>query len=126
MSIVKSWKFWVLLAAVIFWARMPWLVSNNPSAHYNRPERALTIHPETGKPQTPDRNLELSLTHLIRGSTAAPAARRRNLRRRSFMAPPCVFVISRECERRPVDTGTMAGTCSGRSDGKLGGDVESS
>lgn len=29
MSMLKSWKFWVLLAAVIFWARMPWFVSNN-------------------------------------------------------------------------------------------------
>jgi branched-chain amino acid transport system permease protein len=29
MSMVKSWKFWVLLAAVIFWSCMPWLVSNN-------------------------------------------------------------------------------------------------
>ena len=51
----------------------PWLLSNNPSARYNRPERALTIHPGTGKPQVPDRNLDLSLVHLIRGSTAAPA-----------------------------------------------------
>ena len=50
----------------------PWVLSNNPSARYNRPERALTIHPETGKPHVPDRNLGLSLVHLTRGSTAAP------------------------------------------------------
>ena len=50
----------------------PWLLSNNPSARYNRPERALLIHPETGAPHVPDRNLELSLVHLTRGSTAAP------------------------------------------------------
>jgi predicted acylesterase/phospholipase RssA len=50
----------------------PWLLSNNPSARYNRPERALTIHPETGKPHVPDRNLDLSLVHVTRGSTAAP------------------------------------------------------
>jgi uncharacterized protein len=50
----------------------PWLVSNNPSAHYNRPERALTIRAGTGEPRTPDRNLDLLLTRLIRGSTAAP------------------------------------------------------
>jgi uncharacterized protein len=50
----------------------PWLLSNNPSARYNRPERALKIHPGTGKSQVPDRNLDLSLVHLVRGSTAAP------------------------------------------------------
>ena len=50
----------------------PWLLSNNPSARYNRPERALTIHPERGGPHVPDRNLALSLVHLTRGSTAAP------------------------------------------------------
>lgn len=50
----------------------PWLLSNNPSARYNRPERALTIHPERGQPHVPDRNLDLSLVHLTRGSTAAP------------------------------------------------------
>jgi hypothetical protein len=50
----------------------PWLLSSNPSARYNRPERALPIHPERGTPHVPDRNLDLSLVHLIRGSTAAP------------------------------------------------------
>ena len=50
----------------------PWLLSNNPSARYNRPERALLIHPETGAPHVPDRNLDLPLVHLTRGSTAAP------------------------------------------------------
>jgi len=29
MSLVKSWKFWALVAAAIIWARMPWLVHNN-------------------------------------------------------------------------------------------------
>lgn len=29
MSLLKSWKFWVLLAMAIFWARMPWLIHNN-------------------------------------------------------------------------------------------------
>src|SRR5690242_10329361 len=29
MSILKSWKFWALLIAVLVWARMPWFVSNN-------------------------------------------------------------------------------------------------
>ena len=48
----------------------PWLLSNNPSARYNRPERALLIHPETGAPHV--RNLDLPLVHLTRGSTAAP------------------------------------------------------
>lgn len=50
----------------------PWLVSNCPSARYNRPERRLSIHPERGGAHVPDRNLDLSLCELIRGSTAAP------------------------------------------------------
>jgi predicted acylesterase/phospholipase RssA len=50
----------------------PWLVSNCPSARYNRPERALTVHPERGGRHVPDRNLDLSLVDLVRGSTAAP------------------------------------------------------
>jgi branched-chain amino acid transport system permease protein len=29
MSILKNWKFWVLLALAIFWARMPWIIRNN-------------------------------------------------------------------------------------------------
>ncbi len=29
MSLLKSWKFWALVAATIVWARMPWLVHNN-------------------------------------------------------------------------------------------------
>lgn len=29
MSILKSWKFWVLLALALFWARMPWFIRNN-------------------------------------------------------------------------------------------------
>lgn len=42
----------------------PWPLSNNPSAKYNRPERNLA--------DGPDRNLDLQLTTLVRGSTAAP------------------------------------------------------
>jgi hypothetical protein len=42
----------------------PWPLSNNPSAKYNRPERNLS---------TPaDRNLDIGLTRIVRGSTAAP------------------------------------------------------
>jgi branched-chain amino acid transport system permease protein len=29
MSLLRSWKFWVLLALAIFWARMPWIIRNN-------------------------------------------------------------------------------------------------
>ena len=29
MSLLKSWKFWALVAATIIWARMPWFVRNN-------------------------------------------------------------------------------------------------
>ncbi|MGC2698218.1 MAG: branched-chain amino acid ABC transporter permease [Candidatus Angelobacter sp.] len=29
MSILRSWKFWVLLIAVLVWARMPWFIRNN-------------------------------------------------------------------------------------------------
>jgi branched-chain amino acid transport system permease protein len=29
MSLLKSWKFWVLVAATIVWARMPWFIRNN-------------------------------------------------------------------------------------------------
>ncbi|HKD82798.1 MAG TPA: branched-chain amino acid ABC transporter permease [Candidatus Angelobacter sp.] len=29
MSLLKSWKFWALLAAALLWSRMPWFVSNN-------------------------------------------------------------------------------------------------
>lgn len=29
MSVLKSWKFWVLLLAVLVWARMPWFIRNN-------------------------------------------------------------------------------------------------
>jgi branched-chain amino acid transport system permease protein len=29
MSLLKSWKFWALIAATIVWARMPWFVRNN-------------------------------------------------------------------------------------------------
>jgi branched-chain amino acid transport system permease protein len=29
MSLLKSWKFWALIAATIIWARMPWLIRNN-------------------------------------------------------------------------------------------------
>jgi branched-chain amino acid transport system permease protein len=29
MSLLKSWKFWVLLLAVLVWARMPWFIRNN-------------------------------------------------------------------------------------------------
>jgi branched-chain amino acid transport system permease protein len=29
MSLLKSWKFWVLLVAVLVWARMPWFIRNN-------------------------------------------------------------------------------------------------
>lgn len=29
MTIIKNWKFWAMLMAVIIWSRMPWLVSNN-------------------------------------------------------------------------------------------------
>jgi branched-chain amino acid transport system permease protein len=29
MSILKSWKFWVLLLAALVWARMPWFIRNN-------------------------------------------------------------------------------------------------
>jgi hypothetical protein len=50
----------------------PWPVSNSRTARYNRPERRLPIHPERGLEWTPDRNLDLRLTELVRGSTAAP------------------------------------------------------
>jgi hypothetical protein len=50
----------------------PWPVSNSRTARYNRPERRLSIHPERGEPRKPDRNLDLSLIELVRGSTAAP------------------------------------------------------
>ena len=50
----------------------PWPVSNSRTARYNRPERRLPVHPERGDPWTPDRNLDLRLTELVRGSTAAP------------------------------------------------------
>src|SRR5260221_2634051 len=29
MSLLKSWKFWVLLLVVLVWARMPWFIRNN-------------------------------------------------------------------------------------------------
>ena len=29
MSLLKSWKFWALVALAIFWARMPWIIRNN-------------------------------------------------------------------------------------------------
>ncbi|HLY91840.1 MAG TPA: branched-chain amino acid ABC transporter permease [Candidatus Angelobacter sp.] len=29
MSLLKSWKFWALVAATLVWSRMPWLVQNN-------------------------------------------------------------------------------------------------
>ncbi len=29
MTVIKSWKFWAMLMAVIVWSRMPWLVGNN-------------------------------------------------------------------------------------------------
>jgi len=29
MTLLKSWKFWALVAATIIWARMPWFVQNN-------------------------------------------------------------------------------------------------
>src|SRR6185437_12854056 len=29
MSLLKSWKFWVSLAVVLLWARMPWFIHNN-------------------------------------------------------------------------------------------------
>src|SRR5258708_8514349 len=29
MSLLKSWKFWVLLLVVLVWARMPWFIHNN-------------------------------------------------------------------------------------------------
>src|ERR1051326_3152142 len=29
MSLLKSWKFWTLVAATLVWARMPWFVHNN-------------------------------------------------------------------------------------------------
>src|SRR5689334_9362482 len=29
MSLLKSWKFWVSLAVVLLWARMPWFIRNN-------------------------------------------------------------------------------------------------
>jgi branched-chain amino acid transport system permease protein len=29
MSLLKSWKFWALLAATLVWARMPWFIRNN-------------------------------------------------------------------------------------------------
>ncbi len=29
MSLLKSWKFWVLLVVVLVWARMPWFIRNN-------------------------------------------------------------------------------------------------
>src|SRR5215468_1549798 len=29
MSLLKSWKFWALIAATIVWARMPWFIRNN-------------------------------------------------------------------------------------------------
>ena len=29
MSYLKSWKFWVFLAVVLVWARMPWFIQNN-------------------------------------------------------------------------------------------------
>ncbi len=50
----------------------PWPLSNSRSARYNRPERRLGVHPERGVEWTPDRNLDLSLSMLVRGSTAAP------------------------------------------------------
>jgi branched-chain amino acid transport system permease protein len=29
MTIIRNWKFWAMLMAVIIWSRMPWLVGNN-------------------------------------------------------------------------------------------------
>lgn len=29
MSIIKSWKFWAMLAAAALWSRMPWIVNNS-------------------------------------------------------------------------------------------------
>ncbi|HEY4678656.1 MAG TPA: branched-chain amino acid ABC transporter permease, partial [Candidatus Angelobacter sp.] len=29
MSLLKSWKFWVSLIALLLWARMPWIIHNN-------------------------------------------------------------------------------------------------
>jgi len=29
MSLLRSWKFWALVALAIFWARMPWIIRNN-------------------------------------------------------------------------------------------------
>jgi branched-chain amino acid transport system permease protein len=29
MKLLKSWKFWALVAATLIWARMPWIVQNN-------------------------------------------------------------------------------------------------
>ena len=42
----------------------PWPLSNNTAAHYNRADRYLSA--------TADRNLDLPLARLVRGSTAAP------------------------------------------------------
>lgn len=50
----------------------PWPLSNCPSARFNRPERRLSTHPDRGTPHEPDRNLDLRLGDLVRGSTAAP------------------------------------------------------
>src|ERR1043165_6410078 len=29
MNLLKSWKFWALVAATIVWARVPWFIRNN-------------------------------------------------------------------------------------------------
>jgi len=63
----------------------PWPLSNCASARYNRPERRLRVHPESGRPHDPDRNLDLSLCELVRGSTAAP----------TYFAPQDIRVGSR-------------------------------